>query len=135
MSEKLSLHSLLQQGVNNTVPDSVLEHCPESERMLCENVLMVAQTEIDILNLASTVVTVSGSSIILRCNVQGSESSVSLNQLRTIQAYSPARVRDVAVGLCSNTLTLSITIADSNTRVTASDTEIIRVVRKRRLWQ
>ena len=80
MSEKLSLRSLLQQGVNNTVPDSVLEHCPEAERMLCENVLMVAQAEIDILNLASTVVTVSGSSIILRCNVQGSESSVSLNQ-------------------------------------------------------
>ena len=133
MSEKLSLQSLLQQGVNNTVPDSVLEHCPEAERTLCENVLMVAQAEIDILNLASTVVTVSGSSIILRCNVQGSESSVSLNQLRTIQAYSPARVRDVAVGLFSNTLTLSITIADSNTRVTASDTEIIRVVRKRRL--
>lgn len=134
MPEGLSLGAMLQQGVNNTVPDSVLEQCPESDRMLCENVLMVAQAEIEVLNLASTVFTVVGSTISMTCTVQGQEASVSLSQLRAIQAYSPARVRDITVVLHGSTLVLKILIADSTTRVTASDTEIIRVVRKRRLW-
>ena len=134
MVEGLSLGAMLQQGVNNTVPDSVLEQCPEADRMLCENVLMVAQAEIEVLNLASTVFAVNGSTITMTCTVQGQEPSVSFSQLRSIQSYSPARVRDTTIGLHGNTLVLKIVIADSTTRVTASDTEIIRVVRKRRLW-
>lgn len=134
MVEGLSLSAMLQQGVNNSVPDSVLEQCPEVDRMLCENVLMVAQAEIEVLNLASTVFAVNGSTITMTCTVQGQEPSVSFSQLRSIQAYSPARVRDTTVGLHGSTLVLKIVIADSTSRVTASDTEIIRVVRKRRLW-
>lgn len=134
MREILSLGGMIQQGVNNTVPDTVLEQCPEADRVLCENILMVAQAEIDVLNLASTVVVLNGPTITLACTVQGQEPSISLAQLRAIQAYSPARVRDAHASLRSGMLVLCIEIADSTTRVTTTDTEVIRVVRKRRLW-
>ena len=120
--------------ISEGIPDSVLEQCPEADRMLCENVLMVAQAEIEVLNLASTVFAVNGSTITMTSTVQGQEASVSFSQLRSIQADSPARVRDTTVGIHGNTLVHNIVIADSPSRVTASDTAIIRVVRKRRLW-
>ena len=134
MSETMSLSSLLHRGINNTVPDSILMQCAESERVLVENILMVAQAEIQTLNLAGTIITAKDTAVTLQCVVTGQNPSISLKQMRDIQAYSPARVTDVRVAGSDTNIVLIIVLNDSTKRVTVEDTEIIRVVRKRRLW-
>ena len=51
----MSLNSMLQKQLHNAVPEEVLRQCPEADRTLVENILRLAQAELVVLNLASTI--------------------------------------------------------------------------------
>jgi hypothetical protein len=68
-----SLNTMLQKELKNEVPEAVLRQCPEADQVLVENILRLAQAELVVMNLASTTVT----------------------SMRSLQAYSPARVLEV----------------------------------------
>ena len=127
-----SLTSILQNGAANSVPDEILQKCGNDDRLVVENILLVAQTEINTLNLASTTLVIDKHRITARCAFTGPEPRVTLSQLRAIETYSPARVADIHVSLSNGMLNLIIIISDSTHRITSSQTEIIRVARKRR---
>ena len=124
--------TILQNGAANSVPDEVLQKCANDDRLVVENILLVAQTEINTLNLASTTLVIDKHRITARCAFTGPEPRVTLSQLRAIETYSPARVADIHVSLSNGMLHLVIVISDSTCRITSSQTEIIRVARKRR---
>ena len=91
----MSLNSMLQRQLHNEVPEEVLRQCPEADRTLVENILRLAQAELVVLNLASTIVLIEGRKIILKCTLTGPTPTVSLSSMRSLQAYSPARVLEV----------------------------------------
>ena len=95
MRESGSLGSLLQKDLNNEVPESALAQLAPEDRVLVENILLVAQAELEILNLASTTVVLSDCVIRISCTLAGPSPLVSLSTMRSVQAYSPARVRDL----------------------------------------
>ena len=64
----MSLNSMLQRQLHNEVPEEVLRQCPETDRTLVENILRLAQAELVVLNLASTIVLIEGRKIILKCS-------------------------------------------------------------------
>jgi hypothetical protein len=84
--EALSLHAMIQKGINNDVPESVLEKCPDADRILIENLLRLAQAELLVLNLASTIILTEGHKTVLRCALTGPSPSVSLTSMRSLQA-------------------------------------------------
>lgn len=129
-----SLGVLLNKDCQNEVPASVLAQVPLSDRVLVENILLVAQAELEILNLASTTVVESGGLLRISCTCAGPSPVVSLCNMRTMQSYSPARVRDVRAVLSDNRLQLVIEVHDANTRVTVSELEVVRVTKKRRFF-
>ena len=131
-NSKLSLTTLLHHEAANCVPDEILQKCAESDRVVVENILLVAQSEINTLNLASTTVVVDKQRITAQCAFTGPDPQVALSQLRAIETYSPARILDLRVALHNGTMHLSVIICDSSYRITSSQTEIIRVARKRR---
>jgi hypothetical protein len=131
-NSKLSLTTMLQHGAANCVPDEMLEKCAEAERVVLENILLVAQSEINTLNLASTTVVVDKQRITAQCAFTGPDPQVTLSQLRAIETYSPARILDLRVCLHNGAMHFSVIICDSSYRITSSQTEIIRVARKRR---
>lgn len=133
MRESGSLGAMLQKDLKNEVPESVLAQLPPEDRVLIENLLLVAQAELEILNLASTTVVASESSIRVSCTLAGPSPLVALSSMRTVQAYSPARVRDVRAVLHENRLLLVIDVHDRNARVTASEIDVVRLVKRRRL--
>ena len=53
--------------------------------------------------------------------------------MRSVQSYSPARVRDVRAVLSDNRLLLVIDVNDASARVTASEIEVVRLTKTRRL--
>jgi hypothetical protein len=133
MRESGSLGAMLQKDLKNEVPESVLTQLPPEDRVLVENLLLVAQAELEILNLASTTVVASEGSVRVSCTLAGPSPLVALSSMRTVQAYSPARVRDVRAVLQENRLLLVIDVHDRTARVTASEIDVVRLVKRRRL--
>ena len=91
----MSLNSMLQKQLHNEVPEEVVRQCPEADRTLVENILRLAQAELVVLNLASTIVLIEGRKIILKCTLTGPTQTLSLSSMRSLQAYSSARVLEV----------------------------------------
>jgi hypothetical protein len=133
MRESGSLGALLQKDLNNEVPESVLAQLAPEDRVLVENILLVAQAELEILNLASATVVLSDGVIRISCTVAGPSPLVSLSSMRSVQAYSPARVRDLRAVLQDNRLLLVIDVHDRLARVTASEVDVVRLVKRRRI--
>lgn len=133
MTGSLSLSTLLQRELQNEVPDAVLRQCPEADRVMAENILRVAQAELVVLNLASTTVSVEGRKITLKCVMTGPSPSVSLSSMRTLQAYSPARVLELRTALHEGHMFLFIELSDSLTRISTTELEVVRVIKKRRI--
>lgn len=132
MRESGSLGAMLHKDSNNEVSEAVLAQLPPEDRVLVENILLVAQAELEILNLASTTVVISEGAVRVSCTLVGPSPLVALSSMRTVQAYSPARVRDVRAVLHENRLLLVIDVHDRNARVTASEIDVVRLVKRRR---
>lgn len=128
-----SLSSMVQKQLKNEVPESVLVQCPEADRTIVENVLRLAQVELTVLNLASTTVAVEGRKITLKCALTGPTQTVSLSSMRSLQAYSPARVLEIRAVLADGSMLLVIDLSDATARISTSELEIVRITKKRRL--
>ncbi len=83
------------------------------------------------LNLASTIVLIEGLKIILKCTLTGPTQTLSLSSMRSLQAYSPAHVLEVKAMGHDGSLLLVIEISDGTCRVSVSDSEIVRICKKR----
>ena len=127
----MSLNSMLQKQLHNAVPEEVLRQCPEADRTLVENILRLAQAELVVLNLASTIVLIEGRKIILKCTLTGPTPTLSLSSMRSLQSYSPARVLEVKAMGHDGSLLLVIEISDGTCRVSVSELEIVRICKKR----
>ena len=101
--------------------------------MLVDNVLRVAQADLVVLNLASTTVSVEGRKLTLKTVLTGPSPSVSLTNMRNLQAYSPARVLDLRTTLSDGNMFLVIELSDSLTRICTTELEIVRITKKRRI--
>jgi hypothetical protein len=44
--QPMSLHAMLHKDMHNEVPDSVRNHCIDSDKVLVENLLRLAQAEL-----------------------------------------------------------------------------------------
>ena len=128
-----SLNSMLQKELHNEVPDTVLRQCPECDLVLVENVLRLAQVELVVLNLASTTVALEPRKTVLKCALTGPAPSVSLSSMRSLQAYSPARVLEVRTTLHDGSMLLVLEISDANSRISTLELEIVRITKRRRL--
>lgn len=133
MRESGSLGALIHKDFNNEVPESALAQLAPEDRVLIENILLVAQAELEILNLPSTTVVTSDGLVRVSCALAGPSPIVSLSTMRSVQAYSPARVRDLRAVLQDNRLVLVIDVHDRLARVTASEVDVVRVVKRRRI--
>ena len=130
--ESMSLHAMLHKDMQNEVPDSVLNHCTESDKVLVENLLRLAQAELSVLNLASTTIVTEGKKTVVCCALTGPTASVSLSNMRALQANSPARVVEVCVALQEGSMMLVFDVCDSSLRMSTTELEIVRITKRHR---
>jgi len=130
--EAMSLQAMLHKDMNNDVPDSVLNTCAESDKVLVENLLRLAQVELCVLNLASTTIVTENKKTVVRCVLTGPTPSISLNSMRALQAYSPARVVEVRCVLQEGNLILVLEINDPSVRMTTTELDIVRITKRHR---
>jgi len=53
--------------------------------------------------------------------------------MRSLQAYSPARVLEVRAVVHDSNMLLVVEVSDATSRITTSELEIVRITKKRRL--
>jgi hypothetical protein len=143
MRESGSLGALIHKDFNNEVPESALVQLAPEDRVLVENILLVAQAELEILNLPSTTVVTSDGVVRVSCALAGPSPIVFLSTMCSVQAYSPARVRDMrcapdnllllVINVHDNRLLLVIDVHDRLARVTVSEVDVVRLVKRSRI--
>ena len=132
----MSLNAMLGENINNTISEEFLEEIPQADRTLVENLMLVAQAEIESLNLTTasvnTVPQTHAQHMSITVCMSGPKQVISLSQLRAIQNYSPARVAELKVQLNANNQMLVFEITDSNTKIKNDQIEVIRICKRRR---
>jgi len=130
----MSLSSMIANAVRPRVPEAVLQQCLEGDRVVVENIAMVALEFVPALNLplASMAPHKNGRSYELHMPITVERCRLSLADLRSIQAHAPARVGDVALVFEDGACHLSVSICNEKHLVHFSEIDIIRMHKRAR---
>lgn len=128
-----TLNAMINKGIKNEVPETVLQNCGADDRVLVENLLLLAQAELESLQLASATVCKNDKKTVVQCPFAGTDCRLSLSAMQSMQNYSPARVFDVSARMAQGIFYLCFEIGDANARISCTELEVVRVAKKKRL--
>ena len=126
-----TLSSMVQKDMRNEINEPELKKCNAADAVLVENILLIAQAELDMLQLNEINVEIHGHCIKVSCPLT-TKVKISLSCLRNIQNYSPARVHDISIHINNNETILCIEIMDCISRVTSHEIDIVRLAKRKR---
>jgi hypothetical protein len=134
MASKDTLGHAIAQVMRRTIPEHTLCNVPESDKVLLQNIVHLVQDAIPEVNVTQMELDKSAEQYTIRLPFSARAFMLSLEQLRQIQTYSPARISDVLVGCSSDAPQLTIRVTTEARLMQYSEIDIIRI-RKRRCMQ
>ena len=118
--------------MRRSVPERLLHSLNDSDKTLLENILHLAQETIPQIDLTSTEMTKTQDVFSLRLHLSDREALISLQQLRSIQAYSPARILDLQVAVLPESVQVVVRVASENMNIMYSEVDVIRITKRTR---
>jgi hypothetical protein len=134
MALKDTLGHAIANVMRRTIPEHTLLNVPESDKILLQNIVHLVQDSITDVNVSLMEVEKGVDVYIIRLPMSMRTFTVTLEQLRQIQAYSPARIHDASVTLASDTPYITLRVTTEARPLMYSEIDIIRI-RKRRCVQ
>ena len=131
MAAKDTLGHAIATVMRRTIPEHTLANVPDSDKVLLQNIVHLVQDSIPEVNVTLLEVDKGTEVYNMKLPMSMRTFFVSLEQLRQIQAYSPARISDVSVGVTSDTPHISLRVTTEARPLMYSEIDIIRI-RKRR---
>ena len=131
MATKDTLGHAIAQVMRRTIPEHTLCNVPESDKVLLQNIVHLVQDAIPEVNVTQMELDKSADQYSIRLPFSTRTFMLSLEQLRQIQTYSPARISDVLVGRSTDAPQLTIRVTTEARPMQYSEIDIIRI-RKRR---
>jgi hypothetical protein len=131
MAAKDTLGHAIANVMRRTIPEHTLANVPDSDKVLLQNIVHLVQDSIPEINVTLLEVDKGTEVYNMKLPMSMRTFFVSLEQLRQIQAYSPARISDVSVGVTSDTPHISLRVTTEARPLMYSEIDIIRI-RKRR---
>jgi len=131
MATKDTLGHAIAQVMRRTIPEHTLCNVPDSDKVLLQNIVHLVQDAIPEVNVTLMELDKSADQYTIRLPLSARTFMLSLEQLRQIQTYSPARVSDVLVGAATDTPQLMVRVTTEARPLQYSEIDIIRI-RKRR---
>ena len=122
-----SLSTALRQ--QQTLPVAVLEQCTPDDRVVVENIALVAHEAIVTTNLSSATLTKDRNRYLLSMPCSG---YVSLADMRTVQAFNPARVHDIRVIWRDAEMVVRIDVCTETAPLSCSELDVVRVTKRSR---
>jgi hypothetical protein len=130
MAAKDTLGHAIANVMRRTIPEHTLANVPDSDKVLLQNIVHLVQDSIPEVNVTLLEVDKGTEVYNMKLPMAMRAFFVSLEQLRQIQAYSPARISDVSVGVTSDTPHISLRVTTEARPLMYSEIDIIRI-RKR----
>ena len=134
MATKDTLGHAIAQVMRRTIPQHTLCNVPPADKVLLQNIVHLVQDAIPEVDVTQMELDKSADQYGIRLPFSARTFMLSLEQLRQIQTYSPARISDVLVGSSAETPQLTIRITTEAKPLLFSEIDIIRI-RKRRCMQ
>jgi hypothetical protein len=134
MAAKDTLGHAIANVMRRTIPEHTLMNVPDSDKILLQNIIHLVQDSITEVNVSLMEVEKGVEVYNIRLPMSMRTFTVTLEQLRQIQAYSPARIYDAAVTLTSDTPCITLRVTTEARPLMYSEIDIIRI-RKRRCVQ
>ena len=131
MAAKDTLGHAIANVMRRTIPEHTLANVPDSDKVLLQNIVHLVQDSIPEVNVTLLEVEKGVEVYNIRLPTSMRTVTVSLEQLRQIQAYSPARISEVSVGVTSDTPHIILRVTTEARPLMYSEIDIIRI-RKRR---
>ena len=134
MATKDTLGHAIAQVMRRTIPQHTLCNVPEADKVLLQNIVHLVQDAIPEVDVTQMELDKSADQYSIRLPFSARTFMLSLEQLRQIQTYSPARISDVLVGSNAEAPHLTIRVTTEAKPLLFSEIDIIRI-RKRRCMQ
>ena len=131
MAAKDTLGHAIANVMRRTIPEHALANVPDSDKILLQNIVHLVQDSIPEVNVTLLEVDKGTELYNIRLPMSMRTFTVSLEQLRQVQAYSPARISEVSVGVGSDTPHIMLRVTTEARPMMYSEIDIIRI-RKRR---
>lgn len=128
-----SLQKTINSVMRRSAPERLLQSVNESDKIILENIMHLAQDTIPQIDLTMTDMTKTNDVFVLCLHVAERDLVISLQQLRSIQAYSPARILDVQVAVMPLVVTVLVRVASENANIVYSEVDVIRITKRTRL--
>lgn len=129
----MSLAQALSHTLRPKLPDSVLRACIEADRVVVDNIALVALEFVPLLNLPmATLFKRDETTYELRLPITAESSRVSLADMRGIQTHSPARIADVYVMRDADSFELCVSICNETNLVRFTELDVIRLHKRAR---
>lgn len=122
-----NLTTVLRQ--TQTLPAAVLDQCTPDDRVVVENIALVAHEAIVTTNLSSATLTKDRNRYLLSIPCSG---YVSLADMRTVQAFNPARVHDIRVTTRDAEMVVRIDVCTETAPLSCSELDVVRVTKRSR---
>lgn len=115
----------------NELPEQILSSVSEDDRMVVEQIMLVAQAAFHSLNISAASIQVDNGKYLVTTPFEGKRTTVTLADLRAIANYNPARIADIRVCLSeTHGPRLRIDICNEATRMPCSQLDILRVSKR-----
>lgn len=131
MAGKDTLGHAIATVMRRTIPEHTLLNVPESDKVLLQNIVHLVQDSIAEVNVSLMEVEKGVEVYNIRLPMSVRTFTVTLEQLRQVQAYSPARISDASVVLTSDASYITLRVTTETRPLMYSEIDIIRI-RKRR---
>jgi hypothetical protein len=102
-----------------------------ADRVIVENVLMLVQDVVAFADISMTTLEVINNAYHISIPLS-TQATVSLDDMRCIESYSPARIASVSVKLTEKENYLRMKIVDENTLLSTTQVDIIRITKRQR---
>ena len=132
MSTCATLEQTMNSVMRRCAPERLLHSLNDSDKTLLENIMHLAQETIPQIDLTSAEMTKTPDVFCLRLHLSSREVVISLQQLRLIQAYSPARILDVQVAVLPETVQVLVRVAAETANIMYSEVDVMRITKRTR---
>lgn len=127
-----TLEKTMNSVMRRCAPERLLHALNDSDKTLLENIMHLAQETIPQIDLTAAEMTRTPDVFCLRLHLSNREAVISLQQLRSIQAYSPARILDVQVAVLPETVQVLVRVASETADIMYSEVDVIRITKRTR---
>lgn len=132
MTSKDSLGHAIANVMRRTIPEHTMSNVTESDKILMQNIIHLVQDSIPEVNVTLMEIQKVNEIYNIRIPISTRTFILGLEQLRQIQAYSPARISDVCVGLSTETPHVTVRVTTETRPLIFSETDVIRIFKRSR---